>query len=224
MRNGSGKAAGDEVRTGELASPDRDEDSGPGAALNGPLVLTIGHSNRPIEEFVSLLWSNAVARVLDVRTVPRSRNNPQFNRDVLPATLESAGIGYAHLPELGGLRRTHADSPNAGWRNLSFRGYADYMQTPEFEDGVDQVVRLAEAERCVLMCAEAVPWRCHRSLVGDALLVRGVRVEDIIGPGTRRPHRLTRFAHVAGRRITYPEDPAAEPAEEGEANVAGGLS
>jgi uncharacterized protein (DUF488 family) len=189
-----------------------------------PLVLTIGHSNRSIEEFVSLLWSNEVARVLDVRTVPRSRHNPQFNRDALPATLESAGIGYLHLPGLGGLRRPHADSPNAGWRNLSFRGYADYMQSPEFDDSIDRVVELANAERCVLMCAEAVPWRCHRSLVGDALLVRGVRVEDIIGSGDRRPHPLTRFARVAGRRITYPPEPAVAPAGGGEADVAGGLS
>jgi uncharacterized protein (DUF488 family) len=204
---------------------DKAIDAGAGS---GPLVLTIGHSNRPIEDFVSLLWSNEVARVLDVRTVPRSRHNPQFNRDALPATLESAGIGYLHLPGLGGLRRTHDASPNAGWRNQSFRGYADYMQSAEFEENVDRVVEMAQAQRCVLMCAEAVPWRCHRSLIGDALLVRGVRVEDIIGPGERRPHRLTRFARVAGRQITYPPGPEAGPAGEGEADgktdEAGGLS
>lgn len=222
MGNGRGKAAGDADRAGASTSP------GPGdrmiLAPQPALVLTIGHSNRPIEEFVSLLWCNEVARVLDVRTVPRSRHNPQFNRDALPATLESAGIGYSHLPALGGLRRPHADSPNAGWRNLSFRGYADYMQSPEFDDSIDRVVELAKAERCVLMCAEAVPWRCHRSLVGDALLVRGVRVEDIIGPGERRPHQLTRFAHVAGKRITYPQDPAAEPAGDRAADGVRGLS
>ena len=174
-----------------------------------PLVLTIGHSNRPIEEFVSLLWSNEVARVLDVRTVPRSRHNPQFNLDALPATLETVGISYTHLPGLGGLRRSRSDSPNAGWRNLSFRGYADYMQSEEFEENVEHVAEMAKTESCVLMCAEAVPWRCHRSLVGDALLVRGVRVEDIFGPGARRPHVLTRFARVLGTRITYPEAAAA---------------
>lgn len=174
-----------------------------------PLVCTIGHSNRSIEVFVDLLWINEVARVLDVRTVPRSRHNPQFNRDELPATLESVGISYAHLPGLGGLRHARADSPNAGWRNLSFRGYADYMQSPEFAENVQLVIDVAGAERCVLMCAEAVPWRCHRSLIGDALLVRGVLVEDIIGPKGRRPHALTAFAHVDGTRITYPAPPEA---------------
>jgi uncharacterized protein (DUF488 family) len=172
--------------------------------LDRPVVFTIGHSNRPLEAFVDLLKENRIATVLDVRTVPRSRHNPQFNRDALPASLTAVGIGYAHLPALGGLRRAQADSPNAGWNNLSFRGYADYMQTPAFAAGVDEVVRRAQGERCVLMCAEAVPWRCHRSLIGDALLVRGVAVEDIFGPGQRRPHVLTRFARVDGQRITYP--------------------
>jgi len=170
-----------------------------------PLVLTMGHSNRAIEDFVSLLWSNEVSKVLDVRTVPRSRHNPQFNLDALPATLQAVGISYMHLPGLGGLRRPRPDSPNSGWRNLSFRGYADYMQSAEFRENVERVVEMAAAQRCVLMCAEAVPWRCHRSLVGDALLGRGVSVEDIVGPGSRRPHVLTRFALVDGLRITYPE-------------------
>ncbi len=173
--------------------------------MPAPLVCTIGHSNRAIEDFVSLLWSNEIARVLDVRTVPRSRHNPQFNLETLPATLQAVGIAYTHLPGLGGLRRPRPDSPNAGWRNLSFRGYADYMQSAEFGENVQRVADMATAERCVLMCAEAVPWRCHRSLVGDALLVRGVRVEDIVGPGSRRPHVLTRFAKVDGTRVTYPE-------------------
>jgi uncharacterized protein (DUF488 family) len=174
-------------------------------AAHTPLVCTIGHSNRTIEDFVSLLWSNEISRVLDVRTVPRSRHNPQFNLDTLPATLQAVGISYMHLPALGGLRRPRPDSANSGWRNLSFRGYADHMQSAEFRENVDQVVEMAAAQRCVLMCAEAVPWRCHRSLVGDALLVRGVSVEDIVGPGNRRPHALTRFARVDGLRITYPE-------------------
>jgi uncharacterized protein (DUF488 family) len=168
------------------------------------LVCTIGHSNRPIEEFVDLLWSNEIAHVLDVRTVPRSRHNPQFNRDALPPTLQTVGIAYTHLPGLGGLRHARADSRNDGWRNLSFRGYADYMQTPEFAENVQWVAERARIERCVLMCAEAVPWRCHRSLIGDALLVRGIGVEDIIGPKGRRPHVLTRFARVRGKRISYP--------------------
>ena len=173
--------------------------------MHAPMVCTIGHSNRAIEDFVSLLWSNEIARVIDVRTVPRSRHNPQFNLDTLPATLEAVGIAYTHLPGLGGLRRPRPDSPNAAWRNLSFRGYADYMQSAEFCENVERVVDMAATERCALMCAEAVPWRCHRSLVGDALLVRGVSVEDIVGPGSRREHVLTRFAQVEGLRITYPE-------------------
>jgi uncharacterized protein (DUF488 family) len=176
----------------------------------GPLVCTIGHSNRPLEAFVGLLRSNGIVRVLDVRTVPRSRHNPQFNRETLPDDLGAVGIGYAHLAGLGGLRHPRADSPNSGWRNLSFRGYADYMQSPEFNENVGEVVELARTERCVLMCAEAVPWRCHRSMIGDALLVRGLRVEDIIGPKGRTPHALTTFAHVEGTKITYPP-PADKP-------------
>jgi uncharacterized protein (DUF488 family) len=172
--------------------------------MDTPLVCTIGHSNRPLADFIDLLKLNGIERVLDVRTVPRSRHNPQFNRDELPASLEAVGIAYAHLPALGGLRHARPDSPNSGWRKLSFRGYADYMQSPGFADSVDALAVLARSERCVLMCAEAVPWRCHRSMIGDALLVRGIRVEDIIGPKGRRPHVLTAFAHVEGTNITYP--------------------
>ena len=173
-------------------------------ALNKPLICTIGHSTRPLDAFIDLLLRNDIVRVLDVRTVPRSRHNPQFNLDALPASLDAAGIAYTHVPGLGGLRHTRADSPNLGWRNLSFRGYADYMQTPEFAENVERVAKLAGTERCVLMCAEAVPWRCHRSMIGDALLVRGIQVEDIIGPKGRKPHVLTAFARVDGRQITYP--------------------
>jgi uncharacterized protein (DUF488 family) len=170
-----------------------------------PIVCTIGHSNRPIDAFVDLLTSNGVVHVLDVRTVPRSRHNPQFDREALRRSLESARIAYTHLPGLGGLRRPRPGSQaNAGWRNASFRGYADYMQRPEFRDNVERVAELAETECCALMCAEAVPWRCHRSLIGDALLVRGLRVEDIIGSKDRTPHRLTPFANVRGTHITYP--------------------
>lgn len=174
------------------------------AAATGPLICTIGHSNRPLETFLDLLQSNDIVRVLDVRTIPRSRRNPQFDQAALVASLEAANISYTHLPGLGGLRHVRADSPNCGWHNLSFRGYADYMQSAEFADNVQRVANLAHSERCVLMCAEAVPWRCHRSMIGDALLVRGIRVEDIIGPQARKPHVLTGFAHVDGTRITYP--------------------
>lgn len=175
-----------------------------GNTLDQPLVCTIGHSNRSIDAFTDLLRSNEIVRVLDVRTVPKSRHNPQFNRETLADSLSAIGIGYTHVPALGGLRHARPDSLNAGWNNPSFRGYADYMQTPEFAGAVQWVVDLLANERCALMCAEAVPWRCHRSLIGDALLVRGVRVEDIIGPGRRKPHLLTAFARVNGLQITYP--------------------
>lgn len=168
------------------------------------MVCTIGHSNRTIEDFIRLLLTNGVTKVLDVRTVPRSRHNPQFNLDALPDALAAAAIDYLHMSGLGGLRHTHADSLNTGWHNASFRGYADYMQSADFAENVDDVATLARAQRCALMCAEAVPWRCHRSLIADALLVRGVRVEDIIGPHGRRPHVLTSFAHVHGLKVTYP--------------------
>lgn len=171
---------------------------------SGALVCTIGHSNRPLDMFIELLRRNEIVRVLDVRTVPRSTHNPQFNRDTLPASLDANQISYTHLPGLGGLRHSRAGSVNSGWRNLSFRGYADYMQLPEFSDNVQWVAELASKERCALMCAEAVPWRCHRSMIGDALLVRGIRVEDIIGSKERTPHVLTAFAHVEGTQITYP--------------------
>jgi uncharacterized protein (DUF488 family) len=173
-------------------------------APSEPLICTIGHSNRPLNSFLDLLQSNEIVRVLDVRTVPRSRHNPQFNQDALRTSLDAVQISYTHLPGLGGLRHARANSPNSGWHNLSFRGYADYMRSSEFADNVQWVANLARAERCVLMCAEAVPWRCHRSMIGDALLIRGIRVEDIIGPKGRKPHVLTAFARVDGTQITYP--------------------
>jgi uncharacterized protein (DUF488 family) len=172
--------------------------------MHEAMVCTIGHSNRSIEDFIGMLWTNEVATVIDVRTIPRSRHNPQFNLDSLPESLATAGIAYQHMPGLGGLRHAHADSLNTGWHNASFRGYADYMQTAAFAENVDQVVEVARTQRCALMCAEAVPWRCHRSMIADALLVRGVRVEDIVGPHGRKLHALTSFAHVDGRHVTYP--------------------
>lgn len=171
-----------------------------------PINCTIGHSTHPLESFIDLLKINAIDHVLDVRTVPRSRHNPQFGQDVLPDALRAAGIAYTHLPGLGGLRRTRPDSPNGGWRNASFRGYADYMQTPEFTDNVEQVASLAARERCALMCAEAVPWRCHRSLIADALTVRGIRVEDILNAKGRKLHALTPWARAEGLAITYPPE------------------
>jgi len=172
--------------------------------MSAPLICTIGHSTRPLDEFIDLLRANSVTHVLDVRTVPRSRHNPQFSIDTLPAALQAAGIGYTHLPNLGGLRHARPDSPNGGWRNASFRAYADYMQTAQFAREVERVAALAAQEHCVLMCAEAVPWRCHRSLIADALTVRGVRVEDIVGSKARTPHRITPWARVDGTTISYP--------------------
>jgi len=167
-------------------------------------VLTIGHSTRSVDEFVSLLSAHGVTQLVDVRTVPRSRHNPQFNAEVLPASLASAGIGYAHAPGLGGFRPTLADSPNGGWRNVSFRGYADYMQSDDFAADLFGLIELARRDRVALMCAEAVPWRCHRSLIADALLVHGVASCEIVGAKRLQAHRLTPFAEVRGVSITYP--------------------
>ena len=170
------------------------------------IVLTIGHSTRTVEEFIGLLQAHGVSRVIDVRTVPRSRHNPQFNKTSLPGSLKKAGLSYVHLPGLGGLRHAQRDSVNLGWHNASFRGYADYMQTPEFEKNLEELVQLAKQDRIALMCAEAVPWRCHRSLIADALLVRGIRTEDIMSPTRRQVHTLTPFAKVRGTTITYPTE------------------
>jgi uncharacterized protein (DUF488 family) len=178
----------------------------PAAAGTACEVLTVGHSTRPIDEFVAMLVAHRVTQLVDVRTVPRSRHNPQFNGDALAASLESAGIGYVHAPGLGGFRRTVPDSPNAGWRNLSFRGYADYMQGPEFADNLFGLIELARRDRVVLMCAEAVPWRCHRSLIADALVVHGVATCEIASVHRLQAHRLTPFARVRGLDITYPPD------------------
>jgi uncharacterized protein (DUF488 family) len=173
-------------------------------------VLAVGHSNRSAEELLDWLVAAGVATLADVRTIPRSRANPQFEGPTLARTLERAGIRYVHLPRLGGLRRARRGSEeNAGWRNASFRGYADHMQTPEFEEGLVELRALAREGPVAVMCAEAVPWRCHRSLLADALLARGVVVEHLVGRGRTRPHRLTPFARIDGRRVTYP------PAEDG---------
>ena len=179
--------------------------SGPIAATH-PLagVLTIGHSTRPLEDFIELLHAHGVTQLIDVRTVPRSRHNPQFNAETLPGDLAAAHIGYAHAAGLGGFRHTTADSPNSGWRNLSFRGYADYMQTADFAANLTSVIELAKHDRVVLMCAEAVPWRCHRSLIADALVVRGIPVAEIASAARLQPHKVTPFAKVEGTALTYP--------------------
>ena len=175
-----------------------------------PVVLTIGHSTRTLDKFIALLKAHKVTLVVDVRTIPRSRHNPQFNKNSLPGPLKKAGVGYVHMAGLGGLRHAKPDSVNAGWRNASFRGYADYMQMPEFEKQIEELIQLAKEHRIALMCAEAVPWRCHRSLIGDALTVRGIRTEDIMGLNRRQLHTLTPFANVRSTTVTYPAENSQE--------------
>jgi uncharacterized protein (DUF488 family) len=169
-------------------------------------VFTVGHSTLPIERFIALLEIHGIHRLADVRTVPRSRRNPQFNADALAGALRAHDIEYVPLPALGGLRHARKDSPNTGWRNESFRGYADYMQTSGFEEGLDALIRMSREVRTAIMCAEAVPWRCHRSLVADALEVRGIPAVEILSERSARRHKLTPFARVDGTAITYPPE------------------
>jgi uncharacterized protein (DUF488 family) len=167
-------------------------------------IFTAGHSNVSAETFLALLRTYDIECVVDIRTVPRSRHNPQYNADALASVLAGNGIEYAPLQALGGLRHPRKDSPNTGWRNVSFRGYADYMQTPSFAEGLERLIEISRSRRTAIMCAEAVPWRCHRSLVADALVVRGIAVTEILSQTSWRPHTLTNFAHVEGIDITYP--------------------
>ena len=168
------------------------------------MILTVGHSVHPIAEFLELLAAHDVEQLIDVRTIPKSRRNPQFNQDALAETLPRAHIRYRHMPGLGGLRHPRKDSINTAWQNASFRGYADYMQTPAFEENLNQLVQASTEGSTVIMCAEAVPWRCHRSLISDALLARGVHVEHIMSKTQRKPHAFTPFARIEGGQVTYP--------------------
>jgi uncharacterized protein (DUF488 family) len=169
-------------------------------------IFTVGHSTLPIGSFIALLRAYGIERLVDIRTVPRSRHNPQFNDNALAESLSGEHIEYVPMQALGGLRHPRKDSPNAGWRNKGFRGYADYMQTEAFEGALEQLVRLGREKRVAIMCAEAVPWRCHRSLVADALGVRQVPVVEILSESSYRMHKLTPFARVEGTSITYPPD------------------
>lgn len=154
-----------------------------------------------------MLTAHGVVVLADVRSVPRSRHNPQFNQETLPGALQAAGIRYVHLPRLGGLRHgLGTDSPNTGWRNKSFRGFADYMLTEEFEAGLTELISIARNEPIAIMCAEAVPYRCHRSLIGDALTARGIEVLEISSKTRAANHRMTPFARVEGERVTYPPE------------------
>ena len=170
------------------------------------VVFTIGHSTRPVPEFIKIIRAYGMKKVMDIRTIPKSRHNPKFNEDVLRESLEAVQIGYLHMKGLGGLRHALKDSPNTGWRNASFRGFADYMQTAEFEENLETLIEEAKKTATVVMCAEAVPWRCHRSLIGDALLIRRVHVTHIMSAGSSRDHTLTPWAKVRGRKITYEEE------------------
>lgn len=167
-------------------------------------MWTIGHSTRAFDAFVELLAAWRIEGVVDVRTVPKSRRHPQFSTDSLAATLQERGIAYVHEPELGGFRKARANSPNMAWQNASFRGYADYMLTDEFEAALNRLIELASESRVAVMCAEAVPWRCHRSLIADALVARGHVVHHIMTAAKADLHKLTRFARVDDERVTYP--------------------
>jgi len=169
-------------------------------------IFTIGHSTHPIEHFIELLRANGVEQLIDIRTIPKSRRNPLFNSDTLAESLRAARIRYVHMKDLGGLRHPRRDSVNTGWQNDSFRGYADYMQTDEFAAALARAIDLAKERPTALMCAEAVPWRCHRSLVSDALIARGIRVLEIITSADPREHKMTPFALVRGTRMTYPAE------------------
>jgi uncharacterized protein (DUF488 family) len=174
------------------------------ATSPGPQLWTIGHSTKPIEEFLALLRSHGIQRLVDVRTIPRSRHNPQYDTEALAAHLMKATLTYLHMPQLGGLKKAKKDSVNIGWKNASFRGYADYMQTEQFQRALEQLMAESRVEPTAIMCAEAVPWRCHRSLIADALLIRGWTVRHIMTNSKADTHRLTRFAVVEADRITYP--------------------
>jgi uncharacterized protein (DUF488 family) len=172
--------------------------------MKKPSIFTIGHSTRPIDVFVELLQMHEVKEVVDVRTMPMSRHNPQFNADALKQSLKQNGIRYKHLKKLGGLRHSKKDSINLGWRNVSFRGYADYMATPEFSEGLEALTKIAASRETAIMCAEAVPWRCHRSLIADALIKKGWLVRDIISGTSAAKHRLTPFLKVRKGQLIYP--------------------
>lgn len=173
---------------------------------SAPIIYTVGHSTHSFEELVAILRAHGVERLIDVRSIPRSRHNPQFNRETLSKALHNRRINYRHMKALGGLRHASPDSFNVGWRNVSFRGFADYMQTPAFAKGLERLLELAKQKATAIMCAEAVPWRCHRSLIADALIVRGCEVRDIMSVTNAKPHALNPMAEVHGRQVSYPEE------------------
>jgi uncharacterized protein (DUF488 family) len=175
-------------------------------AVEPEIIFAIGHSTRKLSDFIRTLQAHSVNLLVDIRTIPRSRHNPQFNQDFLKEKLRAKKIGYLHLKELGGLRHAQVDSVNTGWRNASFRGFADYMQTDDFSENLRRLIQLGRKKTVAIMCAEGNPFRCHRMLVADALILRKVQVRHIVSSTSAREHRLTRFAMVRGEKITYPAD------------------
>ena len=172
--------------------------------MKAPVLWTIGHSTRSIREFLELITEQRIRSLVDVRAIPYSRHNPQFNQDAISKSLQRAEITYSHVAALGGRRKSRKDSKNTGWRNASFRGYADYMQTPEFQAALHELTELATRSRTAIMCAEAVPWRCHRSLIADAFIAQGGRVLEIVGEAEPKPHCLPAWASVENGVLTYP--------------------
>jgi uncharacterized protein (DUF488 family) len=173
--------------------------------LSRPTIWTVGHSTRPIGEFTDFLRTHEIRLLVDVRTIPRSRHNPQFNADSLAESLKQAGLSSVHMPALGGLRKARKDSINEGWRNASFRGYSDYMQAAEFWNALEELMMHGQQHPTAIMCAEAVPWRCHRSLIADALVTRGWEVRHIMSLEKATQHILTSFAHFEKGTLTYPK-------------------
>jgi uncharacterized protein (DUF488 family) len=166
-------------------------------------IWTVGHSTRPIEELVEALRFFEIKVLADVRSFPGSRRYPQFNKEQLQTSLATDGIGYQHFPELGGRRRVRTDSPNVAWRNDSFRGYADYMETVDFREGMTRLLGVAREHRTAIMCAEAVWWRCHRSLISDYLKAKGVEVTHIMAPGKSEAHPFTAAARIVNGELSY---------------------
>ena len=170
------------------------------------VIFSIGHSTRPLHQFLALLRAHGIHTLVDIRSIPHSRRNPQYNQEALQQAILAVGLGYKHLPELGGHRRARKDSPNTGWLNPAFRGYADYMQTEAFEQGLCELLEVNRvAGPIAMMCSEAVPWRCHRSMVADALVARGPSVLHILGPSRAPAHRLNPMARIEGAVLSYPE-------------------
>lgn len=217
------------ITTPEADLPSRPAESPPAAHVNllagpravhtrhvgvPPVVFTIGYSKRTVPEFIDLLKAHGIERLVDIRRVPRSRHNKQFNRRLLRLSLEAAGITYAHVAGLGGFRRSNAKSPNGAWRNASLREYADYMQTGEFAEPLASLVVRSASQRIALMCAEAMPWRCHRSLISDALILRGIHVEEILDMTRTQPRGLTSFARLDGAATTCPPQDSLQVGEQ----------